>query len=200
MVSMTSHLSLPRTSGGATKRARFRTRLGLGMALLFVVPGILWPSAPAATTVVAPMTLETLSRTSDLVVHGKVESRATSVEGRQVFSYVKVGVTETLKGKSAVGSVVLKLYGGLHRGRYTFIVGAPHVRLGEEVVLFLKASGSSTYGVVGLAEGKFEVVRQGSDAAVLRDLRGIHFLRRGDPARLPESLEELKHAVRAVEG
>lgn len=190
----------PATGGVLTVWRRAPARLRRSLAPLVVVSGILWPMASRATTVVAPMTVENLSRAADLVVHGKVESMTPALEGKQVFTYVKVGVTEVIRGASADRSVVLKLYGGRHGGRATFIVGGPSVRLGEEVVLFLKAGRRSAYGLVGLSEGKFEVVRQGRDAAVKRDLRGIQFMRQGDPARLPGNLEELKRIVRAVEG
>lgn len=56
------------------------------------------------------------------------------------------------------------MYGGRYNGFNTFIVGAPNYAVGQETILFLKkyraASFGDNYGVVGLAQGKFNVVSE----------------------------------------
>jgi hypothetical protein len=166
---------------------------------VFALAAAITAALPAwATSAVAPATVPQLAERSDLAVHGTVESIRTAKEGEQIFRYITLRVSDTLKGRTIGDAVTLKLYGGTYDGLSTIVLGAPCLSQGDEVVLFLKANGLSTYDVVSLAEGKFEVVRTASGPTLVRrDLSGISY-EQGPRAPIPASLDELKAAVRSA--
>ncbi|ANM30467.1 hypothetical protein ABI59_14145 [Acidobacteria bacterium Mor1] len=164
--------------------------LSLLLFCLFLVP------AAMATSALSPLSVDELRDRSDLVVEGTVQSMESVRENDRIFTYIHVDVSDRLKG-AAGDAITLKLYGGVHEGIRTRVLGAPCMGSGEEVLLFLKANGVGTFDVVNLAEGKFEIVRDGGEPGVRRDLSGIHYLAPGDLTAFPQTLEELRQAVRS---
>jgi len=174
------------------------TRIRGSSALLIIMALSTLPPSPGATTVVAPLSIQELVDLSDLTIHGTVLSLDTFRDERHIFTRLDVSVTESLFGETPSSVVSVELYGGVHEGLASFVIGAPTIRLGEEVVLFLKAKRPDVYYIVALAEGKFSVVRGGGEPArVERDLQGIRYLDPEGPT-IPPTLESLKAVLRAA--
>jgi hypothetical protein len=149
-----------------------------------------------ATTSVAPLTLQELVGLSDLVVHGRVLDVRSYREESRIFTRVEVSVTEAIKGELSSQAVSLELYGGLHDGIATIVIGAPSMCMDEEMVVFLKEKRPGLYHVVSLAEGKFSVVRDGDGPPLVeRDLHGIRYMNPDPRSPLPQTLEALKAAI-----
>lgn len=164
-----------------------------------LVGGVLSLHDPAAaTTAVAPMSLERLAEIAELSVRGEVESVDSFVEGDRIFTEVVLQVLDVLAGTPESDRVTVRMYGGIADGKITRVLGGACFTEGEEVVVFLQRSGPATWGVVNLAEGKLRVVRDGRGAPrVVRDLHEIAYLNPSTTA-FPESLPELAARVYEV--
>ena len=177
---------------------RFFLRWAAWLALLGAAIG--GTSVAHSTSAEAPMTIKELTGGSDLLIHGRVGSLASSKEGQRIFTTIHLAAIEALKGTLTADGVTLKLYGGSYEGKRTIVVGGPTFDPGEEVVVFLKRNGpDDTYGVLGLAQGKFRIVREANrPATVSRDLRGITFHDERSLEHVPQTWDELKTAIRAA--
>ena len=115
-------------------------------------------AALARATVLIPIEFRELVHVSAAIVHGRViDVRTDWVDGRRAIeTFVTVEAAEYMKG-SLGGTVTVRVPGG-QIGRYrTVFVGAPVLRIGDEVVLFLRTY-DGTLSVVGLSQGAFRVV------------------------------------------
>ena len=176
---------------------RIRFQGSLQVAVVLLGAWLAGTTASLATTALAQLSIEKLTDLSDVAIHGTIESMEAVKHGDQIFTIIEVDVKEELKGQVSTSAATLMLYGGVYEGIRTRILGAPCITGGEEVVLFLKANGSSTFDIVNLAEGKFQVVRTVSGTRVQRDLSGISYLESTVP-EIPTTLDGLKSAIRAA--
>jgi len=162
----------------------------LGLALL--------AAPPAAATTAFPASVEELARGSDAVVRGVVVGRITRPAdgGRLLYTFVEVRAAAVWRGE-APATVTVRVPGGTQGRMGQRVAGAPVLRPGEEVVLFLRRAGR-VHQVTGLALGKFAV----AGARARPDLRGLHLLDRTLPAgeRAAEEmpLAELEARVRGA--
>jgi hypothetical protein len=164
-------------------------------------------SAALQATVLIPIEFRELVAIAPVIVHGRVvDVRSDFVDGRRaVETFVTIEAADYLKGDLG-DHVTVRVPGG-QLGRYrTVFIGAPEFREGDEVVLFLKTSGSPLPYIVGLSQGAYRVVadaRTGrhmvttpivmgkADAAAERVVRG-------DAARKPIPIESFRDVVRQV--
>lgn len=158
------------------------------MRALFVPMLFLVITLPAQAAVVAPLTLDDLLERSDRVVRGVVlSSDAVLDEARgRIRTFHRVAVRETLKGEAADEVVVMTL-GGETRDLGQIVPGAAHLPAGQDLVLCLRAA-KDGFVVTGMAQGVFRVETDSGSDVLVRDLRGIHFLREpadGGPDRIP---------------
>lgn len=169
---------------------RTSTFVALVGALLLAFVGWLAASSDVRASTVEKLDLAGLFDRSEHVVHGRVakSSVALGANGRPQTRY-ELELTTTFWGE-AHGLLVFETPGGaLADGREMVIPGLPKLAVGEEVLLFL--SRESKRGLrlpVGLAQGKFQVVRDEHGPAVL--VRGASELEVLDPqTKKSEKLE-----------
>ena len=115
--------------------------------------------ARAAAITVVPMTFEQLVGESDAVVYARVsevKGQWTS-DRRSIESVVTLETLRYLKGDWG-RSVLVRLPGGEAGGRISVLPGAPQLREGDLVVLFLDSRGPSIPTVLGLTQGVFRVI------------------------------------------
>jgi hypothetical protein len=175
------------------------TRMMLAAAAI-----VLLATAVVRATVVLPADLVDLAADARAIVHGRVASVEPrwAAGRRHVETLVLLQVTAYLKGDLG-GELTFKVPGG-DLGTYrTIVVGAPRFRVGDEVVLFLGATGPAIPHVLGLGQGVFRVVtdRQGQRVVVPPPLlRGAATQRvvRGDPQRGPTDMDAFAGAVRTA--
>lgn len=166
----------------------------------------------AHATVTRVQDLESLTRDSDVVVRGTVQSVESSWVGdgpqKSIITKIKVQVAEKLKGESGSVAEIVQPGGIIPESDIGQIVhGIAEFQPGEEVVLFLKkhAPSASTFAVTGMAQGKYTVQRSsdGKDAfAVPSDIDAALVDADGLPtvsSAKPLELSELRQRVRAAE-
>ncbi len=165
-------------------------------------------TAPEGTSLAADLTITEMAGESQLIVLG----RCTSVESfwltpRLLATRATVEVSETLKGRGT-SEVSIVLPGGADANRKFPIAmtypGAPSLRIGENVFLFLVPDDAldGAYVISGFAQGKFSIVEdEDGRQLVSRDLTGLRLKRgsgvtRGTVQLTP--LDEFKGKVRAA--
>jgi hypothetical protein len=157
------------------------------------------------TTLAVALSLEDMVNQSDVIAIGNcIETKSVWVD-RSLVTLATVSVTEGLKG-SETSNITVALPGGIDANRKIPIAmtypGAPQIRPGEDVFLFLTASGevAGSYTVAGFSQGKFSIVTdENGEKMVSRDLtktslQGNNGVRRGQSNMTP--LSSLKAEVR----
>jgi hypothetical protein len=161
---------------------------------------------PADAVMVIPMTFEQLVTESVAVVYARVSSvrGQWSADRRSIDSLVALEPLRYFKGDLGE-HVMMRLPGGEAGGVINVIPGAPVVRDGDLLVLFLGSRGPAIPSPLGLGQGIFRVVRdrQSGDVRVSPPpLKASHAGRilRGAAERRTLTLEAFAAAVRDVEG
>lgn len=156
------------------------------------------------TTLALALSLEDMVNQSDVIAIGNcVETKSVWVD-RTLVTLATVSVTENLKG-NATSSITVELPGGIDANRAVPIAvtypGAPSLTPGENVFLFLTATGEvgGSYTVAGFSQGKFSIVTdEDGEQMVSRNLtktalKSNNGVRRGGSDLIP--LANLKERV-----
>lgn len=177
-------------------------RLGVGLwALGFAVVGI----AVAEATVILPADFATVVNGATVAVHGRVVAIQSGLTGprRTIESVVTLNVLRPLKGSPGT-TVAFRIPNG-QVGRYRrVVIGAPEFEEGDEVVVFLHGRAPELPTVFGLSQGVYRVMRDDSARAMVTPppvmARGLGAERvvRGDPVRVPMTIDAFARAVAAV--
>jgi hypothetical protein len=117
---------------------------------------------------VVPMTFEQLVGEAYAVVYARVaDVRGQWTADRQsIDSMIRLEPLEYLKGDLG-SAITMRLPGGEAGGMMQVIPGAPVLRTGELVVVFLKARGPAVLTTLGLGQGIFRVTRDAGTGAML---------------------------------
>jgi hypothetical protein len=171
---MTSNLDL--LSAPMTDRlSRAHTPPALRLAGIFAF-AISWMVgiAPLYATMVAPMGLARVTHEAARIVQGTVSDvRSGRDESGLPATWVTLAVTRTFKGRAET-ALTFKQYGvatPLADGTVSRVAGVPSYRVGEEVVLFLRATSRRGFtSPVGLMEGVYRVSHAAEGARARNDL------------------------------
>jgi hypothetical protein len=172
---------------------------------------LLVPAAALHATVYISADLGELTTDARAVAHGRVVAlEAQWLEGRRSIETLVTLEVETYVKGDLGPTVTLRVPGGQMGPYRSVMLGAPTFVEGEEVVVFLAASGPAIPHLVGLAQGVFrvrtdaatgarlvtpEIVRMPATAAVA-PVRVV----RGDATRRPAPLAAFLQEVRALAG
>ncbi|HEV8584337.1 MAG TPA: Ig-like domain-containing protein [Methylomirabilota bacterium] len=156
--------------------------------------------APAAATVVVPVTEADLVAQAAAVVIGRVTAIESHAHGGRVFTNVTLAVEEMLKGDS-VPTLTVRLLGGRVGDHVAWIDGSPEFRRGERVLVFLTAHRDGTPRIAHFYQGKFSIVADaasGEDLAVRVTPEGVHLPGgAAAPATVSRRLRHFRDAIRA---
>ena len=159
----------------------------------------------ADTSLAVALSVQDMVNQSDVIAIGNCVETKTVWVDRSLVTLATVSVTENLKGNES-SNITVALPGGVDANRKIPVAmtypGAPQMTPGENVFLFLTATGEvpGSYTVAGFSQGKFSIVTdEDGQQVVSRDLRqsslksnnGIH---RGSNNTIP--LDTLKNEVR----
>ena len=119
---------------------------------------------PAETSLANALSLQDMVNQSDLIAIGNcVDIKSVWVD-RSLVTLATINVGETLKG-AELGTITVALPGGVDANRAVPVAmtypGAPNITPGENVFLFLTATGevAGSYTVAGFSQGKFSIVK-----------------------------------------
>ncbi|HYO81499.1 MAG TPA: hypothetical protein VES20_08870 [Bryobacteraceae bacterium] len=161
-------------------------------------------NAGAGAATLEKLSVDEMSRQSTLIVRGRVSACRGESQGSLIYTRCMVSVSERWKGQfSGVLSFVVP--GGRADGLIQTFAGTPSFTAGKEYVLFLWAGRSSTYQVIGLSQGKFDLEATAGAGAIARRAASSERMlsRSGDPVRdeaIEISLPKLREQVAAALG
>jgi len=134
--------------------SRFRRPLPwLGGAAALLTLGV----ALAAT--VQRLDFAGLTHLSTHIVAGKVlsDTPAWTPDGGAVVTLHQMSVATTWKGELQASTITVRTPGG-RMGDYVMeMAGAPELKTGDDVLLFLERNEDGSFGVISLAQGSFRV-------------------------------------------
>lgn len=164
--------------------------------LLFLAVAMLWTHSASAQRTI-PLNIEQLVRDAGTIIDGTVTAIRTGKdpESGLLVTWVTMTVHESFYG-AAKGTVTFKQYGGEADGLANYPKHLPRYAAGERSILFLTAPSSiGMQSPVGMQQGKFMIVKEGSVKTVVRNMTKNPSLFSGLSAgaslskRMPASLE-----------
>jgi hypothetical protein len=114
-------------------------------------------AAPAFATTVKKMDLQELIKVSDAIAQGTVESVETRWEDKSIYTYASIRVDESIKGGPR-RAYLLRHPGGTIGALSLDAPGTPKFNQGDQVIVFLRDRKDGTFDVVGLGQGKYDIV------------------------------------------
>jgi hypothetical protein len=154
-----------------------RLRLAL-LALLLAASMAL----PAQATVMQLLAVEDLTRRSSDVIVGQVQASETewNAAHTRIYTRIQLRIDETLKGSLTRSQIVtVTQLGGEKDGIRLDYAGRPTFTVGESVVLFTTRAKNNDLIVVGLKQGKMNLI--GNE--IKRDFSGITLVQRSADGR-----------------
>jgi hypothetical protein len=180
--------------GDKMVRARFICSLYLALVVVLVCCLCFEASA-----IMKALSTEKLTRTSQIIILGKVGSVKAqwSEDGKKIVTRAFVTITEVIRGKTTGRNVVVEYDGGEIDGIGLKVSDVSPLYSGERVLLFLRPGKKDenvvTFNVVGKAQGKYTVGRDGIARKKGFSLMGEKYL---VDNHVP--LDELIRKIRAV--
>jgi hypothetical protein len=158
------------------------------------------------TTLAVALSVQDMTSQSDVIAIGNcVETKSVWVD-RTLVTLATISVSESLKGSGA-STVTVELPGGIDANRKIPIAmtypGAPSVTPGENVFLFLTATGEvgGSYNVTGFSQGKFSIVTdEDGEQMVSRNLAKTSLKSNNGVRRGGADLMPLAHLKQQVQG
>ncbi|MCA3013178.1 MAG: hypothetical protein INH41_12355 [Myxococcaceae bacterium] len=132
-----------------------------------ILGGAITLALPALSTTLIALDVPALTRAADVVVRGtvvRVEPRWTKDRAR-IVTDTEILVAQTYKGNVAGQTVVAMQPGGVVGDLGQKVHGVATFSLGDEVLVFLERRGDR-FSVVGLAQGRLFVDREGAEPRV----------------------------------
>jgi hypothetical protein len=115
-------------------------------------------SGAALATTLARMDLDTLARSTEMIIRARCISTSSHWESGSIWTFAGFAVIETFKG-APPQELRVRLAGGRAGHLETKVQGVPRFVVGEEVVLFVERTSAGDYGVTSWAQGTFRVHR-----------------------------------------
>jgi hypothetical protein len=172
-------------------------------ALFFLTAACWLPSSSAYATVVQKASLQSLVRSSHVVLHGTVVSVERDLSQNHTGPFltrISLEVKEPLKGlPPETSSFVLTVPGG-RAGKYSMHVpGMPVLNTHDEVVLLLEKTGQGSWIYTGLSQGVFYIQRPRQGAPYVHQSHGdVMFVGEGvEKDALPSTLHGLLKTLRS---
>jgi hypothetical protein len=133
-----------------------------------------------------PIDLAQLTQRAELIVRGVVAGKGARWIGRVIYTQYDVVVQETLKGEART-RVLVAVVGGAMGNVALSVPGAPHLAIGEQLVLFGETldSRAATFRPVATFDGIVQI-RAGNGRS------GASVAPRGRPEELEAFLQEVR--------
>jgi len=112
---------------------------------------------PAVATTIKKMELPELVSVSDAIAQGTVESVETRWEDKSIYTYTSIRVDEGLKGGPR-RAILVRQPGGRIGSMNLNAPGTPKFNQGDQVIVFLRDRKDGTFDVVGLGQGKYDII------------------------------------------
>jgi hypothetical protein len=117
----------------------------------------------ARATTLEQLSLDDMIQQSSGIVRAQVTGSSSGLRGQNIYTYYHMQILETAKpGSHGVREVDVAVPGGTVNGMRQVAVGAPELTTGSQYVVFLWTSRSGLTQIIGLSQGLFLAVPDGS--------------------------------------
>lgn len=124
----------------------------------WLVYTVLITDAAVNATTLVRMTVGEMTRAAELVVRAKCVDGTAKWNSGEIWTFITFEIEESWKG-SPPRQIIVRLLGGTTTELTSSVDGVPRFHVGEEVVLFLAATGRGDYSIVGWMQGTFRLAR-----------------------------------------
>lgn len=150
--------SQPRSTSSRQQLRIIRPGFSLARLLTGSLAIILVSCAHALVTI--PLSLEQLTRESDVIVYGRVSGITVQRDSeRRIYSRVELEVLEMWKGPPPQARFTLVHSGGTLGNERVQVTGMPRFAIGEELVAFTVLNPNKEGVLLSLGQGKFRIWR-----------------------------------------
>jgi hypothetical protein len=127
-------------------------------AITVLIALLIFAKQSTATTAVM-LTDELLITSSRVILIGEIQSLKSQWDAgnQNIYTYVKLHVSRTIKGELQSDQIVFKQLGGRVGDDITVIFGAPEYQVGQRVLLFLDTANDGTLRIAHLFQGKYDI-------------------------------------------
>jgi hypothetical protein len=125
------------------------------LSRILIIVGLL--AAPTFASTIKKMELKELVSVSDAIAQGTVESVESRWENQSIYTYTSIRVDEPLKGGPR-RALLIRQAGGQVGSLHAHVQGMPQFKAGDQVIVFLRDRKDGTFDVVGLGQGKYDIV------------------------------------------
>jgi hypothetical protein len=171
------------------------------MSVAGILSVFLFSGSATATTVVVVDTQTTTDRASAVVLATVASQESRWNDARtKIYTYTELEVREDFKGGTSGKKIQVRQPGGRVGNIACYVPGTARFRKGEKVLAFLQPlkTDKTRFRVVGMAQGKYSVLKNGT---AVRELNGLHVVG-ADPDRVREDsrvpVDRLIERVRAT--
>lgn len=124
------------------------------------LPLLLVFACQVTATQMKPLSIDDLAKRADRIVHGTVLSNTVRRDSAgRIYTTVELEVREHWRGNHAPGRFTLVHAGGVLGDQGLSISGQEQFAIGEEVIVFAALNQRGDAVAVGMAQGKFNVIR-----------------------------------------
>jgi hypothetical protein len=146
-------------------------------------------NTPLQATSVIQYALPELIKKADAILRAKVISKkvlSTPTSVIPLKTEIVIELLEIYKSQtklSLLQQLTIHTAGGILKNRSVVIPGTTPFTLNEEVVLFLEKKDETTWLVLGLSQGKFEITQdlQSGEKKVTQNIQGLHMVNKPNP-------------------
>ena len=114
--------------------------------------------AGVSATTLMHMSVARMTDAADVVIHAQCVGSATGWDAGEIWTFTSFQTVEVWKG-AAAAHITVRLLGGRAGNLASSVPGVPRFQPGEEVVLFLQATGRGDYSIVSWVQGTFRIRR-----------------------------------------
>jgi hypothetical protein len=119
--------------------------------------------ACSRATTLQQLSMDDMIRQSTGIVRAKVTGSTCTLRGQNIYTYYHLQILETAKASGGRSSEIdVAVPGGTVNGLRQVAVGAPALATGSQYVVFLWTSRSGLTQIIGLSQGLFLAVQDGS--------------------------------------
>jgi len=120
--------------------------------------------AGARGTTLKHMSVAKMTNAADVIVRARCLGSATGWDAGEIWTFTSFENEEVWKG-AAVSHFTVRLLGGRAGNLTSNVAGVPRFHAGEDLVLFLEATGRGDYSIVSWVQGTFRIRRDGRTGA-----------------------------------
>ena len=124
-------------------------------------------------SVVVRMDLPKLVEVSDSIVQGTVTRVEVTwdPDAKMVYTSARIKIDDRLKGDRSQ-ELTIRQEGGKIGAMTVHVSGSPSFRVGQQMIVFLDSRADGTFNVVGLTQGKYDIV----NGAAVSNVSGLELL------------------------